>query len=429
MQSCSQDSTLPEAKGAPGAPRPDEDVQDHSKGSLNRLNRYYERPRAVSAAVAPTISGQTQEPESASPESSRGRLVASWLSWKRAWDLKRAAEGSAPAPADPARRAKPHSGRNAPAKRHRDRHHVTMSSSAIPQVTRLDAAVTVEETRSADDNAIREALEEERVGVSRSVQPRKVVSLLLRRKSSRPPAPSGQQQHGSLSRQSDAGKRSCEQGVVERLSPKQKGFRRVRSQLHPPVSKSSGGEGGRYLEYAAELDDDSFERLVEFTKHLALDRESLSISDRAEESDTVPNTSPDASEPTDGEIIGEIRLEDYAEISDDEDLDFLNDAESGELGSCDVSNRAGSRGVRMDNQKLRWVGNEAEFAAFFADFGFDVPLENSPSEVHAADFDVGPDILEEWAKFICDHNESCRAWSNCPSNRSSNLDIRTLAWD
>lgn len=80
----------------------------------------------------------------------------------------------------------------------------------------------------------------------------------------------------------------------------------------------------------------------------------------------------------------------------------------------------------MDNQKLRWVGNEAEFAAFFADFGFEVPFDNSSSELHAADFNVGPAVLQEWAKFISVHNEACRPWVESSPSRPTTLGIRNL---
>lgn len=399
---------------------------------LEAQGRYYERPRAASAAVAGSPFNYEHDPDDTGTDSSRGRLVTSWYSWKRAWDLKRAAEGSPMSPAESQRRPKPSPGKTAPAKRHRERHHhFTVSAGALPEALYRDGPEAARERRNAvsDDNV--GGLGDEGAGSTGSVQPRKVVSLLLRRKSNRPPV-APVLQRDSARALNDSTRRPGERVAAGHGSPKRKGFRRVQSQLHPPVSKSSGGEGGRYLEYAAELDDDSFERLVEFTKQIALERKRANQTERGATSDESASQSPEAADASGGQIIGEIRLEDYAEISDGEsdDMDFLNDAESGELGSPDNSSRAGSRGVRMDNQKLTWIGDEAEFAAFFADFGFDdILFENGSSEVHAADFDVGPGVLQEWTNFICDHNETCGAWANSLVNKPSTLDIRNLAWN
>jgi hypothetical protein len=67
--------------------------------------------------------------------------------------------------------------------------------------------------------------------------------------------------------------------------------------------------------------------------------------------------------------------------------------------------------LKMDNQRLTWIGNESEFQAFFADFGLDNILQDVDAPEHdISDFAVSSDILTEWDDAAQHHNEVCQGW-------------------
>jgi hypothetical protein len=377
------------------------------------------RPRAFSEAVGYATTTPTTAAHP--PESARGRFVASWLSWKGAWDAKRSAESAAAARAGGAgeeRHASVAPGADQ-RKRFRDRQRSLVVSADAALLTPSDGgAGPGKASPSPDDLGGDGGASDSRAG-----QPRKF-SLLLRRKSSRltaaqvaKPGPDGEPGAGL-----DGEKKPARRG-----SPKRKGFRRVQSQLHPPVSNASGGEGRRYLEYAAELelDDESFERLVEFTKQLVFERRLGASNPSGTRPQLTATDELAARDPASRDAANDtvqIRLEDYADASS-EDLDFLDD--EGDADLAEAGGRVGSRGFRTDGQKLTLTGNEEEFAAFFADFGLDdVMFEGDAPAPDVTYFDVEPAVLAEWEDAALDHNESCGAWVDVFANA---LDIRCFA--
>lgn len=207
---------------------------------------------------------------------------------------------------------------------------------------------------------------------------------------------------------------------------------------------SGGGEGGRYMRYAAELDDDSFKRLRKFVRPGGIrivksppctpDRQSWgheAVADGGDigrEDDVVRQGGVEALEEfyvereggqggieDDGdgesdEIIGEICLEDFADVGS-EDFDFLDnqsvDLSVLEPGSIGRLPRRPS--LKLDSQKVRWIGNEAEFAAFFAEVGLDEWFDVERT-VELKEFDVGEDMFREWEAAVEEHNAQCLRW-------------------
>lgn len=387
----------------------------------------------------------------------RDRLVASWFSRRRGQESKNSAESTAESSdigAGEYRRA------SSDARSGLEGHDRKVSS---PSSKRIAWRLGNSESKvlgfgaekppvgpSSSEDGLQAGVDDDGKSFHGASQPRTVFSLLLRRKSSRRSGKASVSADGGsavkansreesdvpevLRRASvacgDAGVENAAQGPARLSGPRstrggtsRKGFRRVRSQLHPPVSNSSGGEGGRYLEYAAELDDDSFERLVEFTKQIA-QRHSGRLSALSRESSRdggLDHPGPDIVDSE--EIVGEIRLEDFADGSS-EDFDFIDDDDFSEVGSIDAAGRPCSRNLRMDAQKLTWIGNETEFAAFFADFGLnDVLVDSEPPILDPVEFNVEPEVLEEWEHAAKVHNEECHAWARAGLRP---LDIRGL---
>lgn len=242
----------------------------------------------------------------------------------------------------------------------------------------------------------------------------RVVSLLLRRKSSKRRSRRRGEDYGESRGE---GEDEVKEKKVEAAGEKRV-FRRVQSQLHPPVA-GCGGEGRRYFEYAAELDDDSFERLRRYVKGRSTPASSSDFSgvkvvqgiesadgleaamarvsfDSGRARDSFSNAArpPVAPVLAVAPVGSAMRLEDYADGSSDDQ--FSMEEEEEDVG----------RGVGGD--EVTWVGNEAEFAAFIADFGLDDALfDDEPGPDVYGDFDVGEDVFEQWREDIVRHNAQC----------------------
>lgn len=277
------------------------------------------------------------------------------------------------------------------------------------------------------------------------LKPRKRVSLLLRRRQG------GSHDAARLTPAPD------ELGVREEADARAQ-FRRAQSHLVAPVSltesdpRTAGGEGGRYLEYAADLDDDSFERLRHFT-HSAMRKYvrppairvvsplgsgDFSAVDCSAEGSTTVSTEAgaganskeaevvrrlsaaqlseagegDGDGPHSDEIIGAICLDDFADAGSQEEYEFL---EGESMDYCvmeppSFGRRSRRPSLKLDSQKLRWIGNETEFAKFFADVGLD-DLFDADATVDMTDFEVSPDVLVEWEAAALEHNNRCTAWA------------------
>lgn len=171
-------------------------------------------------------------------------------------------------------------------------------------------------------------------------------------------------------------------------------FRRAQSTLVKPVvaEKPKSREMRRYLQYAAELDDLSFEKLKRFVRPGGI--RLLSEEHQAEQAE-------------DDELIGEICLEDFADV-DDEDFEFLEDASMGDWEETGLSRRPS---LKLDSQKLGWIGNEKEFAKFFAEVGLDEWFEVETSR-EVKEFEVGEDVLGEWRRDVEEHNSLCERWGS-----------------
>lgn len=373
--------TAQEPEQAEAKPQPwDDTVEDE-------LAEFYRRRRSQSEAI---------------PLESKGRLVSAWTSFKRSWDAtRRGAHESGDGEA----------------------------TSESNQADLEDLSATAG-ARDADVMLPEPALFprlESHSSASVQTQPRKVVSLLLRRKSrgSSSAAHDEQPAEDETWGGSSTSRPSTGPSTAERTR-----FRRVRSLLNPPVANAAA-----YAAYAAELDDSSFERLRDFTRSVAsarLREQRQSGGGSANGPDSSGDFSAVASYGVDDDaenaIIGEICLEDFADASS-EDFDFLDD-QSMDLASAEVGWRTGRRpSLKMDNQKLTWIGDESDFAAFFADFGLDDILQDaSEASEHeqAADFNVSAGLLKEWQTAARNHNEACSAWTSSVSNV---LDIRLYIRD
>jgi hypothetical protein len=395
---------------------------------------YSRRRRAVSEAVRSFEPGAES---SANMAEDRGRLVAAWAAFKRSWDAKRSDVDKDCAPGGP---PSPRNLRTSRASASVDA--ASTSGSCYPRPRNTDAGET--ELEGRDETGSISSAGFWNVPACHPSNPRKVVSLLLRRKKR---SPSGKdeigatgslrrsQKHPTQNSNTDRGQRESE--------PSQ--FRRVRSHLEPPVSGTSyRDEGAKYLNYAGEVDDALFERLRDFTRHMARydgGRSSAGVSDASSGPKTIPASHVGDAMISDhgaagigteggggdksGDILGEICLEDFADASS-EDFDFLDDVNTEGASS---PRQGGNRGIRMDSEKLTWIGNEAEFNAFFADVGLDDFLlgGDAPPQPSAAVFEIGPDVLLDWEEGIADHNKSCRDQANTLTEPS--IDIRSLAVD
>lgn len=169
-------------------------------------------------------------------------------------------------------------------------------------------------------------------------------------------------------------------------------FRRAQSTLVKPVAadKPRAREMNRYLQYAAELDDLSFEKLKRFVRPGG-----IRLLSKEHETELVE----------DNELIGEICLEDFADV-DDDDFGFLEEASMGDWEDTGLQRRPS---LKLDSQKLKWIGNEEEFAEFFTEVGLDEWFEVETNR-EVQEFEVGEDVLGEWKKDVEEHNTLCERW-------------------
>lgn len=147
--------------------------------------------------------------------------------------------------------------------------------------------------------------------------------------------------------------------------------------------------------------------------------------------DVDVDTEPlDESDGRSDEIIGEICLEDFADVGSD-DFEFLEnqsvDMAGIEPGSVGRLSRLPS--LKLDSQKLRWIGNEAEFAAFFAEVGLDDWFDvDVPVDMKL--FDVGDDVFAEWNNVGLEHNRYSSQWQTLQQQQhAAPSDIRQLEAD
>lgn len=172
-------------------------------------------------------------------------------------------------------------------------------------------------------------------------------------------------------------------------------FRRAQSTLVKPVAadKPKAREMRRYLQYAAELDDLSFEKLKKFVRPGGI---------------RILNKEEEVEEAEHEDLIGEICLEDFADV-DDDDFEFLEDASVGEWEETGMPRKPS---LKLDSQKLRWIGNEKEFAQFFAEVGLDEWFEVESRREGSEEFQVGEEVVMEWTRDIEEHNRICGMWGS-----------------
>lgn len=176
-------------------------------------------------------------------------------------------------------------------------------------------------------------------------------------------------------------------------------FRRAQSHLVKNVGEGEGGEGGRYVEYAGEMDEDSFERL----RVAARERRGGMRLVEGEEED---------------EIIGEICLEDFADAESDFDL---LDGQSIDVDLEGGYGRMSRRpSLKLDGGKVRWLG-EGEFAKVFAEVSLEELFD--VEEAVWEEFEVDEGVEKEWFAAGEEHNWRCGLWhadAEC-------VDVRDLA--
>lgn len=188
--------------------------------------------------------------------------------------------------------------------------------------------------------------------------------------------------------------------------------RRIQSRIISP-EPSVDPQSPAFLDYASDSQENS--AVVSNTSASSRNRRAgfrLVTDDDA-------NDAPDA----DGEIIGEICLEDFADGEDDFDL---LDGQSLDLGYEGSSFGRMSRrpSLKLDN-KLRWIGDEKEFAAFFAEVGLDELFD--VEEQQWQEFEVDDDVENEWRAAGEEHNERCSTWEtmyDAPDIRDLLVDYR-----
>jgi hypothetical protein len=336
---------------------------------------FYKRPRAKSEATS---------------EMSKGRLSSAWMSFKRSWETKRLNGDVSNSGSSPVEKCQP-----------------TVASAGDLNVALPEYAGTPPGNHYISDAGMRDP-----------GRPRKVVSLLFRRKRkvSNPDDDSDSHVEHESDEEDPGGSGDSWLSSHKRESisaVKRARFRRVRSQLNPPVANTAA-----YAAYAAELDDNSFNRLREFTKEIA-SRRRIGASGSASLVNLDHSVDARIGGPTvsalpigddNDAIIGEICLEDFADGSS-EDFDFLDDPNA-DYASSEVPFRSSRRpSLKMDNQRLTWIGNESEFQAFFADFGLDNILQDVDAPEHdLSDFAVSADILTEWDDAAQHHSDFCQGW-------------------
>lgn len=128
------------------------------------------------------------------------------------------------------------------------------------------------------------------------------------------------------------------------------------------------------------------------------------------------------------EIIGEICLEKFADGDGDDDYAFL-DTDTVDLCSSD-----GRPGLQVHADGLRWVGDEHDFAALFAEVGFDELLDDNGANYvdgigyeEKQEFQVDDTVANEWRAAAEEHNRRCGAWGSISHITPSPIDIRELA--
>lgn len=278
---------------------------------------------------------------------------------------------------------------------------------------------------------------------------RKRVSLFLRRRRTASPAPAAEESSELVLEPGQV----YEPDQADEEERARAYFRRAQSGLVKPVSLAgeAGGEGGRYLQYAAEVDGDSFERLRDSAKDVGrkfvrpgairvvktpvpedgrgngedggVVEGDVAVFEEFVEGDGASGAGDSHSD----EIVGEICLEDFADVGS-EDFDFLENQSVDQLGLEPSSFGRLSRrpSLKLDSQKLRWIGNEAEFAAFFAEVGLDEWFDvEGPRELE--EFDVSDEIVREWELAAEEHNERCELWGSKAIRRV--VDIREFERD
>lgn len=376
-------------------------------------------------------------------DSSRWRIVAAWSSLRRSWDKSMGANGADEGDeADDAGASdfeSDESGTDAPSRDGGGDAPPPPSDRRPPAGAPAPPASSAEASKTGLDDADAPA-----------ARPRKRVSLFLRRRA--------RFRDGGLPQSLHYGA-SADDEAAEGGEGDARKFRRAQSHLVKPVSISDSdarysrprGEAGRYLEYAREFDDDSFEALRDRTLSAFRKLRPAAIRLAPGVSIDVPAAGGDApgppvaptradaasiAEPFDGlgaedvtevaseaagEIIGEICLEDFADDGSD-DFDFLD----GQIVDVwtDGEGTDGKPSLRLDGQQ-GWFG-EKEFAAFCAEVGlhefFEVP---QPSEQDLDTFRVGDERLDQWRDDCRIHNSIAARWG--AGELPVAVDVRGLA--
>ena len=268
-------------------------------------------------------------------------------------------------------------------------------------------AVAGETKKPADEEASRNTSD---------AKPRRRVSLFLRRR--------GRFRDGNTPHSAYVPP-LCD-GAADDDVAQQQHFRRAQSHFEKPVSYDDegsgpvpGGEGGRYLAYEAEFDRAEFEKKRNALRKLRPAAIRLAANTAPKESSAAtpgkPPTKPDNTgsvkdlaelfggmKTEDGEIVGEICLEDFADDDGSEDFDFLD----GQIVDvCD----GGS--LRLDGQQINIFGEE-EFAAFCKEVGLHQLLEPpKPSEEEWKTFQVDDAVMGQWKDDARIHNRFVARWN------------------
>lgn len=151
------------------------------------------------------------------------------------------------------------------------------------------------------------------------------------------------------------------------------------------------------------------------------------------------------------EILGAICLEDFADGEPDGDYAFLdglnvemgtdNDSIEGDWNMSAPTSDQGSfrKEVLLDAASVRWITDEREFAALFAQVGVNVDdLFDADNKSETAEFRVDDQVLNEWRAAGEEHNRRCVQWTGHDilmnddsetDGAKSPMDIRLLAGD
>lgn len=293
---------------------------------------------------------------------SRWRIVAAWTSLRRSWDKR---DGASPS---------------------------SMGASDLGEEERAPSSPGV-------DTPTGEVCAGEG-GSEAAVKPRKRVSLFLRRR--------GRFRDGMMAQSAYAAQAPARGEIESDVR-----FRRALSHFEKPVAMAEstayvpGGEGGRYLQYESEIDRSEFEQLRRRTRKAfrKLRPASIRLAPVAEQKQAPPPKE----ESSEGEIIGEICLEDFADDGS-EDFDFLD----GQIVDVwtDGDDGDGRPSLRLDGQHLSLFGEE-EFAAFVKEVGLQQLFEPpQPTEVEWDTFRVDDALLDQWRDDAKSHNELAGLWSH-----------------